>query len=78
MVLGQRGRVILPNVMTNQKMGGVFGKGKVIPNFKTNGERLHGIPTVSDRVTQMVVKLHFEPTVEPFFHEDSYGYRPRK
>ncbi len=33
MGLEQRGRVILPNVMTNQKMGGVFGKGKVVPNF---------------------------------------------
>ncbi|MCP3952354.1 MAG: group II intron reverse transcriptase/maturase, partial [Desulfobacterales bacterium] len=45
---------------------------------KAGGERLLGIPTVSDRVAQMVVKIHFEPTVEPFFHEDSYGYRPRK
>ncbi len=44
----------------------------------SGGVRLLGIPAVSDRVAQMVVKIHFEPTVEPFFHEDSYGYRPRK
>jgi RNA-directed DNA polymerase len=37
-----------------------------------------GIPTVADRVAQMVVNLHFEPMVEPHFHEDSYGYRPNK
>ena len=45
---------------------------------KTGGERKLGIPTVSDRVAQMVVKLHFEPLVEPWFHQDSYGYRPNK
>ena len=45
---------------------------------KNGGERKLGIPTVSDRVAQMVVKLNFEPLVEPHFHEDSYGYRPNK
>jgi len=45
---------------------------------KTGGERILGIPTVSDRVAQMVAKLYFEPLVEPYFHEDSYGYRPNK
>ncbi len=45
---------------------------------KAGGERKLGIPTVSDRVAQMVVKLHFEPLVEPCFHPDSYGYRPNK
>ncbi len=45
---------------------------------KTGGERYLGIPTVSDRIAQMVVKIYFEPLVEPYFHEDSYGYRPRK
>ena len=42
------------------------------------GKRLLGIPTVSDRVAQTVVKDQFEPIVEPKFHEDSYGYRPGK
>ena len=37
-----------------------------------------GIPTVSDRIAQMVVKLTFEPLVEPYFLEDSYGDRPNK
>ncbi len=37
-----------------------------------------GIPTVADRVAQMVVKRYLEPLVEPVFHNDSYGYRPGK
>ena len=45
---------------------------------KTGGERHLGIPTVSDRIAQMVVKLAFEPQVEPYFDSDSYGYRPNK
>lgn len=42
------------------------------------GERPLGIPTVGDRVAQMVAKMYLEPTVEPIFHQDSYGYRPGK
>ena len=46
---------------------------------KANGGlRPLGIPTVADRVAQMVVKMHLEPLVEPCFHDDSYGYRPGK
>jgi len=45
---------------------------------KTGGERVLGVPTVSDRIAQMVVKLEFEPAVEPHFLPDSYGYRPGK
>ena len=45
---------------------------------KTGGEKKLGIPTVSDRIAQMVVKLHFEPLVEPWFHQDSYGYRSNR
>nr|WP_114835493.1 group II intron reverse transcriptase/maturase [Aquicella lusitana] len=46
---------------------------------KTDGGiRPLGIPTVADRIAQMVVKIAFEPEVEPHFHEDSYGYRPNK
>ena len=37
-----------------------------------------GIPTVSDRIAQMVVKLQLEPELERCFHTDSYGYRPNK
>ena len=43
---------------------------------KSGGQRPLGIPTVSDRVAQTVVKLVLEPELEPHFHEDSYGYRP--
>ena len=45
---------------------------------KTGGERVLGIPAVSDRIAQTVVKMYLEPLVEPKFHEDSYGYRPGK
>ena len=34
------------------------------------GTRPLGIPTVADRVAQMVVKRHLEPLVEPHFHPD--------
>ena len=47
-----------------------------IPKGNTGSTRPLGIPTVSDRIAQMVVKLYFEPLVEPHFHPDSYGYRP--
>lgn len=42
------------------------------------GKRRLGIPTVGDRIAQMVVKMVLEPQVEPHFHPDSYGYRPGK
>jgi len=42
------------------------------------GERPLGIPTVGDRVAQMVAKQFLEPLLEPVFHPDSYGYRPGK
>ena len=45
---------------------------------KSGGKRILGVPTVADRVAQMVAKIYFEPTVEPYFHPDSYGYRPGK
>src|SRR6266513_5798132 len=45
---------------------------------KSGGERILGVPTISDRIGQMVVKLIFEPCVEPIFLPDSYGYRPNK
>lgn len=45
---------------------------------KSGGERILGVPTVGDRIAQMVVKLVFEPCVEPYFLPDSYGYRANK
>jgi RNA-directed DNA polymerase len=52
-------------------------KAVAIPK-KNGGERILGVPTVADRVAQMVVKMVLEPTVEPVFLSDSYGYRPGK
>lgn len=44
---------------------------------KANGDtRPLGIPTVGDRIAQMVVKMDMEPKLEPIFHVWSYGYRP--
>ena len=40
--------------------------------------RMLGIPTVGDRIAQMVVKMELEPILEQYFHKDSYGYRPGK
>lgn len=52
-------------------------RGVEIPK-KQGGVRLLGVPTVSDRIAQMTIKLMFEPIVEPCFLENSYGYRPNK
>jgi RNA-directed DNA polymerase len=50
-------------------------RGVEIP--KKNGKkRLLCIPTITDRVAQMVVRMNFEPLVEPKFCSDSYSYRP--
>jgi group II intron reverse transcriptase/maturase len=37
-----------------------------------------GIPTVADRVAQMVVKCVLEPEWDKRFHPSSFGYRPNK
>lgn len=43
---------------------------------KNGGQRILGVPAVSDRVAQTVVKMYLEPLVERVFHPDSYGCRP--
>ena len=45
---------------------------------KSGGQRILGVPTVSDRIAQMVVKQLIEPELEPVLLRDSYGYRPGK
>lgn len=37
-----------------------------------------GIPTISDRVAQMVITMYIEPRFEEIFSPNSYGYRPNK
>src|SRR6202051_2727070 len=40
------------------------------------GTRPLGIPTVADRIAQEGVRRYLEPSLEPKFPADSYGYRP--
>jgi RNA-directed DNA polymerase len=47
-----------------------------IPKKQGGGLRPLGIPTVSDRIAQGVVKDYLEPTLEAIFHTSSFGYRP--
>ena len=45
---------------------------------KQGGLRPLGIPTVTDRIAQGVVKNYLEPSLEAVFHSSSFGYRPNK
>ena len=47
-------------------------RGVSIPK-KTGGERILGVPTISDRIAQMVVKQMIEPELEPIFLPDFTG-----
>ncbi|WP_371933200.1 reverse transcriptase domain-containing protein [Bradyrhizobium sp. CCGUVB23] len=49
-----------------------------IPKSDGKSVRKLGIPAVGDRVAQTVAKMVIEKEVEPIFHPDSYGYRPRR
>ena len=49
-----------------------------VPKPHGDGVRVLGVPTIADRIAQSVVAMFLEPRVEPRFHRDSYGYRPRK
>src|SRR5258706_5026503 len=49
-----------------------------IPKPHGGGVRILGVPTVADRVAQTVAALALEARTESIFHEDSYGYRPRR
>ena len=45
---------------------------------KDGKTRKLGIPTISDRIGQMVIKDYIEPRLEEMFSPNSYGYRPDK
>lgn len=49
-----------------------------IPKAGGRGVRILGVPTVADRVAQTAAAMMLESRVEPIFHPDSYGYRPRR
>ena len=49
-----------------------------VMGVERRGQRPLGIPTVEDRVAQMVVVMYIAPRLEAIFHDDSYGYRPMK
>ncbi len=49
-----------------------------IPKPHGGGVRVLGVPTIADRVAQTVAASYLEPLVEPRFHQDSYGYRPKR
>jgi len=65
-------------VLWNRMSSGSYFPGPIraveIP--KQGGIRVLGIPNVVDRVAQAAAARALEPSVEPVFHEDSYGYRP--
>jgi len=67
-------------VLWNRMSSGSYFPGPVraveIP--KKRGTRVLGIPNVVDRIAQTVAVMALEPNVELVFHEDSYGYRPRR
>jgi len=48
-----------------------------IPKAK-GGIRVLGIPSVTDRIAQTVIKNRLESEVDHLFHEDSYAYRANK
>ena len=52
---------------------------KEVEILKKDGRvRKLGIPTISDRVGQQVIKQMLEPRLEKIFSKNSYGYRPNK
>ena len=45
---------------------------------KDGGIRKLGVPTIADRIGQMVIKDYLEPRFEKIFSNNSYGYRPNR
>lgn len=49
-----------------------------IPKLHGTGTRTLGVPTVADRIAQTVAALELGIRAESIFHDDSFGYRPRR
>ena len=49
-----------------------------IPKDHGLGMRTLGVPNTVDRVAQTAAAMLLEEKLEPIFHPDSYGYRPRR
>lgn len=49
-----------------------------IPKGKTGKTRPLGIPCIATKVAQEVIRSLLEPIFEPQFHENSFGFRPRR
>jgi RNA-directed DNA polymerase len=66
-------------ILWNRMSSGSYFPKQVREIPKSNGnKRKLGIPTVSDRIAQEVIKTYLEPRLEKVFSEQSYGYRPLK
>ena len=66
----------------NRMSAGCYHPGPVraveIPKDHGAGVRVLGVPNVADRIAQTAVARLLEEKLEPIFHPDSYGYRPRR
>lgn len=74
---------LLPNlykIWNRMSSGSYFPQAvkEVIIPKSDGGQRKLGIPTISDRIAQEVVKTYLEPRMEAIFSNNSYGYRPNK
>jgi RNA-directed DNA polymerase len=72
--------IILENLKANLEHGNYRPspvKGVAIP--KSDGNvRMLGIPTVVDRIVQQAISIIMSPLFEPFFSDQSYGFRPKR
>ena len=66
----------------NRMSSGSYFPGPVraveIPKDHGLGVRTLGVPNTVDRVAQTAAAMLLEEKLEPIFHPDSYGYRPRR
>nr|WP_276977135.1 group II intron reverse transcriptase/maturase [Ferrimicrobium acidiphilum] len=66
----------------NRMSSGSYFPGPVraveIPKDHGLGVRTLGVPNTVDRIAQTAAAMLLEEKLEPIFHQDSYGYRPRR